>query len=229
MVHMIRRNRLGMKERWLKRGCAGILLLIALNCSLVSCALFYKHVPVEAWEDEMTGYASWYGKEYHGRKTSNGEIYDMYGLTAAHRTLPLGCEVKITNLENGKEVHVRVNDRGPFIEGRIVDLSYGSATAIGMVNQGLARVHLTLLKEPSPAGGGGYFLQVGSFIMFENAVQLKNDLERTCSPVFVETFETNDRKFYRVRIGPLKEKDKALGLMAEISKRNLHPYLLRAD
>lgn len=218
-----------MKQGWLKRDFVVMLIIISLNCSLISCGLFHKNVPIEAWEDEMTGYASWYGKEYHGRKTSNGEIYDMYGLTAAHRTLPLGCELKVTNLENGKEVNVRVNDRGPFIEGRIVDLSYGSAKAIGMVNQGLVRVHLTLLKEPSQAAGGGYLLQVASFSMFENAVHLKNDLEGVCSPVFVETFETNERRFYRVRVGPLKEKDQALALKAEISKRNLHPYLLRAD
>lgn len=90
------------------------------------------------------GIASWYGKKYHGRKTANGETFKMNKLTAAHRTLPLGLTAKVTNLDNGRSVRVRINDRGPFVEGRILDLSYGAAKKLGMVEAGLARVRIEI-------------------------------------------------------------------------------------
>jgi len=177
----------------------------------------------------MTGYASWYGKEYHGRKTSSGEIYDMYALTAAHRTLPLGSAVKVTNLENDRTVDVRINDRGPFIEDRVIDLSYSAAKAIGMLNQGIARVRLDLLKIPTSSDSVGYLIQAGSFVMYENALQLKNTLEKICSPVFIESAETNERKYHRVRIGPIKDKDAAAAILSKLKKQNITAYLVRAD
>lgn len=206
-------------------------LLLSLTILLSSCGMFYKRIPQIAWEDELEGLASWYGKEYHGRKTSSGEVYDMYALTAAHRTLPLGSEVKVTNLENGKEVNVRINDRGPFIEGRVIDLSYSSAKNIGMINQGVARVHLSILNLPYSTANEGYLLQAGSFLMLQNALQLKEELEETCSPaqVEIETYETNEGKYHRVRIGPMKDKDLAMALTAKLRKKNINPYLISAD
>jgi rare lipoprotein A len=206
-----------------------VLFFLFLTHSLISCGIFYKSVPIKAWEDEMTGYASWYGKEYHGRKTSSGEIYDMYALTAAHRTLPLGSEVKVTNLENGRTVDVMINDRGPFIEDRVIDLSYSAAKAIGMLNQGTARVRLDLLKIPTGSDSAGYLIQAGSFLMYENALQLKNTLEKTCSPVFIETAETNERKYHRVRIGPIKDKDAAAAIRSKLEKQNINAYLMKVD
>jgi len=94
---------------------------------------------------EMEGIASWYGKDFHGKKTASGETYNMYNLTAAHRTLPLGSRVRVTNLDNGKKVVVRINDRGPFEKGRIIDLSYEAARQLDMLHKGTARVKLTLL------------------------------------------------------------------------------------
>jgi len=91
------------------------------------------------------GKASWYGKEFHGKKTASGEIFDMYKLTAAHRTLPLGSRVRVKNLENGKTVVVRVNDRGPFKEGRIIDLSYQAAKKIGMLKKGMVEVRIDVI------------------------------------------------------------------------------------
>lgn len=92
------------------------------------------------------GLASYYGVEAHGGSTASGETFDMYGMTAAHKTIPLGAEVKVTNLENGKSVVVRVNDRGPFVEGRIIDLSYAAAKKIGMLDKGVVQVKLEVLK-----------------------------------------------------------------------------------
>jgi rare lipoprotein A len=104
-------------------------------------------------QDSSAGYrerglASWYGKDFHGRSTANGESYDMYGLTAAHKTLPIPTWVEVTHLDNGKRVIVKVNDRGPFVGGRIIDLSYAAAQALGMVNAGTARVEVRALGVP---------------------------------------------------------------------------------
>ena len=93
-----------------------------------------------------TGVASWYGIPYDGRRTSSGEIFDMHALTAAHRTLPFNTWIEVTNLQNGKRVEVRINDRGPFVGGRIIDLSMGAADEIGMVRAGLAKVRLKVIK-----------------------------------------------------------------------------------
>ncbi len=108
------------------------------------------------------GYASWYGNPYHGRKTSSGEVYNMYDLTAAHRTLPLGTEVEVTNLENGQTVLVRINDRGPFIEGRIIDLSLTAARAVSVVGPGTAMVQVKVLRVPPPGAKRPVLLQVSA-------------------------------------------------------------------
>ena len=101
-------------------------------------------VPVKKGDTEK-GIASWYGKKYHGRLTANGERYDMHKLTAAHRTLPFGTVVEVTNLENGRKVRVRINDRGPFVKGRIIDLSYKAAGELAMVHSGVARVRIEVV------------------------------------------------------------------------------------
>jgi rare lipoprotein A len=97
----------------------------------------------------QVGTASWYGKQFHGRQTASGEYYDMYQLTAAHRTLPLGTWVKVTNLKNGRWIMVRINDRGPVPQDRIIDLSYSAAELLGMEEQGLAKVRLDIMSSPS--------------------------------------------------------------------------------
>ncbi len=99
---------------------------------------------------DQVGIASWYGEPFHGRRTSSGEIYDMHKLTAAHLTLPLGTIVLVTNLETGKSVVVRINDCGPYVEGRIIDLSFAAAEKLGMVRKGLAKVGLKVLQYPDP-------------------------------------------------------------------------------
>jgi rare lipoprotein A len=103
---------------------------------------------VDALRYDQVGIASWYGPGFHGNRTSNGEIYDMYAMTAAHKTLPFNTIVKVVDLDTGRSVIVRINDRGPFIPGRIIDLSYAAAKELGIVEKGLARVGLKVLKWP---------------------------------------------------------------------------------
>lgn len=140
-----------------------------------------------------TGVASWYGKDFHGRPTASGATYDMYGLSCAHKTLPLGTVVRVTNLHNGRNVDLVVNDRGPFVSGRIIDLSYGAARKLGTAAQGVAQVRVSAIgsvgTDQSPAqtkktaiasrpvqAAGGYYVQVGVFSVEANARKVLADL-----------------------------------------------------
>ncbi|AZV46899.1 septal ring lytic transglycosylase RlpA family lipoprotein [Nautilia sp. PV-1] len=120
-----------------------------------------KTVPI-GWT--QTGIASWYGPNFHGKYTSNGEIYNMYAFTAAHKTLPMDTMVKVTNLNNGKSVIVRINDRGPFVKGRIIDLSYVAAKQIGVDRTGTAPVRITVIGFKGKNYVNGYMIQVGAFL-----------------------------------------------------------------
>jgi rare lipoprotein A len=152
----------------------------------------------------QVGVASWYGNEFHGRPTSSGEIFDTNDLTAAHRALPFGTYVMVSNLENDRSVVVRINDRGPFVRGRIIDLSYAAARALGLVGPGTARVRLDVLRAPAavpPAEAGGVWVQVGAFTVQENAHKLKRELEGSYPGVSVSVLRTGGGTYYRVRIG----------------------------
>lgn len=126
------------------------------------------YYPAENYSYDETGIASWYGAEFHGRATANGEPYDMNALTAAHKTLPMPSFVRVTNLENGRSLVVRVNDRGPFVQGRIIDLSRRSAQLLGMQDKGTAKVRVQIMADQSRAiaarmqGGGVELARVGS-------------------------------------------------------------------
>ena len=115
------------------------------------------------------GIASWYGPNFHGKHTSNGEIYNMYAFTAAHKTLPMNTIVKVTNLNNGKSVVVRINDRGPFVRGRIIDLSYIAAKKIGLDKTGTAPVKLRVLRFKGKNHVKGYMIQIGAFSRYKGA------------------------------------------------------------
>jgi rare lipoprotein A len=153
-------------------------LVLALALLLAGCAR-KKHarVPPAAPRpaavprigDEEAGVASWYGHPYHGRRASSGEIYDMEKLTAAHRTLPFGAEVRVRNLTNDRTVDVRINDRGPFVGDRIIDLSRAAASQIGMLGPGTARVRLRILALPEDAGMSCFAVQTGAFRDRSNA------------------------------------------------------------
>jgi rare lipoprotein A len=128
-------------------------------------------------ESGETGLASWYGHPYHGRASASGEIYDMEQMTAAHRTLPFGTMVRVRDLDNEKSVDVRINDRGPFVDGRIIDLSHAAARAIEMIGPGTARVRLEILSAPVTVGQAHFGVQVGAFRNRENAERLRRAME----------------------------------------------------
>ncbi len=163
------------------------------------------------------GVASWYGGEFHGRPTSSGEIYDMYQLTCAHNTLPLGTTVMITNLENGRSVELKVNDRGPFVKERVIDLSYAAAQIIGMWEKGTAFVKVEVIG-PLIEQIQRFNCQVGSFIDEVKAQKLADELRKSFENVYVTTVETLTEKYHRVRIGQFETQEAALNVAERISK-----------
>ncbi|MDX8413525.1 MAG: septal ring lytic transglycosylase RlpA family protein [Mariprofundales bacterium] len=167
----------------------------------------------------QTGVASWYGRDFHGKKTANGETYNMHAMSAAHKTLPLPTMVRVTNLDNGRSIVVRVNDRGPFVKSRIIDLSYAAAQALGYDRKGTARVRVQALsgavaatprqpavalhpaRTPSPSAtlpNNAVFVQVGAFSSYANAESMKRQMSGF-SPLIIQ----RSGSIYRVRIGPL--------------------------
>jgi rare lipoprotein A len=171
-----------------------------------------RYEPLKSHERFVqTGVASWYGRDFHGKKTSNGEIYDMHAMTAAHKTLPLGVYVKVYNTKNRREAIVRVNDRGPFVKGRIIDLSYAAATKLGVDVAGTAFVRVEALgyqqesrsgyKEPATYDSGNYTIQVGAFKEQANAQRLSGELKQFSGFSEVRLTNVNDKRFYRVYAG----------------------------
>jgi rare lipoprotein A len=175
------------------------------------------------------GVASWYGAPFHGRRTSNGETYDMHEMTAAHRTLPFGSIVRVTNLRNGKQTEVRINDRGPFVANRVIDLSESAARAIEMMGPGTAPVRLEIVSGPNPQIG--YFgVQVGAFLSPDNADRLKAQLSARYSSVSVVTFESPNGTFYRVRVGRLPSEEAARQLAGQLhNDEQFTTFVVRLD
>lgn len=161
------------------------------------------------------GKASWYGSKFHGRKTSNGEIYDMYAMTAAHKTLPMGVYVRVFNKLNGKQAVVRVNDRGPFVAGRVIDLSYSAARQLGVVGPGTAPVRIealgfradgssagkTTYTQPESYNIGTFAVQVGAFSVRANAERLAAEMRRKYGSARINEGWVNGKRFYRVWVG----------------------------
>jgi rare lipoprotein A len=169
-------------------------------------------VPGEYREE---GVASWYGIPFNGHRTSNGEIYDMHQMTAAHRTLPFGAVVRVTNLNNGKQTEVRINDRGPFVANRVIDLSLVAAQAIEMIGTGTAPVRLEILAGPNPRVG--YFgVQVGAFLVEANAQKLRSQLSTTYSAISIVPYDSPNGTFYRVRVGRVATEDAAQQLASQL-------------
>jgi rare lipoprotein A len=185
------------RRRWRAAAAA---LQVALALAGAGCSA----LPKPRTDGVETGVASWYGGEFHGRPTSSREIYDMNDMTAAHRSLPFGTYVMVTNLENDRSAVVRINDRGPFVKDRIIDLSYASARVLGIVGPGTARVRLEILrgfKAPVSSGQATVvWLQVGAFSVQENAYAVKRRLEAAYPGVAVTRLKTGTRTFFRVRI-----------------------------
>ena len=158
------------------------------------------------------GTASWYGSKFHGHETSNGEIFDLYAASAAHKTLPIPTYARVTNLDNGRSVVVRVNDRGPFHGDRLIDLSYGAAVKLGYMEQGTANVEVAVLNiagvdDRRDAPDSHYrFLQLGAFGTEDSALRLQGELQTFLQvPVFISEVEAEGKLLYRVRIGPVAD------------------------
>ncbi len=163
------------------------------------------------------GIASWYGPDFHGKPTSSGEIYDMYQLTCAHNTLTLGTTVIVTNLENGKSLELKVNDRGPFVKERVIDLSYAAAKILGIWEKGTAFVKVETVG-PWVEEVQRIALQVGSFTEETKAQRLAEQLRRSFENVHVTPVETSIQTYYRVRIGPFETKESALDRAEQLSQ-----------
>jgi rare lipoprotein A len=192
------------------------------------------------------GIASWYGTKFHGRRTSSGETYDMYTMTAAHKTLPLPTYVEVTNLENGKRTVLKVNDRGPFHDNRIIDLSYAAATKLGIVAKGTGLVEVRAITSPYHAGekksepqlrkvstgqqGLPFYIQVGAFSELPNA----ENLRIKASVVGTELVKINQtavagKTLYRVRIGPLASVEKADQIVSQLAQIGIQDHQIVTD
>ncbi len=192
------------------------------------------------------GRASWYGRKFHGRVTSSGERYDMYAMTAAHRTLPLPTYARVTNLENGRSVIVRINDRGPFHEDRLIDLSYAAAARLGVLDAGTARVRVRALTDPGAGdageagaadGGssadpaaleraaGAVYFQVGAFAQFANAQTMRARVQGAdVRSVEVERGRNSaGKRIYRVRVGPLADAERRRAVRAKLERAGIEP------
>lgn len=209
-------------------------LAFPLACLLLSnCAKKHRitatpSVPAPMRSSE-TGLASWYGHPYHGRAAANGEIYDMEKLTAAHRTLPFGTMVRVTNLGNGKSVDVRIIDRGPFVAGRIIDLSHAAAEAIEMIGPGVAQVRVDILSlQAITPAENWYAVQAGAFQDKDRAERLRSSMEREHG-----TARLVPRKEYpalwRVLVGKEHTEDAANALAEQIRREVGTGFVVRLD
>lgn len=174
------------------------------------------------------GIASWYGYPYHGRRAASGEIYDMEQYTAAHRTLPFNSRVRVENLENGRHVEVRINDRGPFVEGRIIDLSRAAARSIGMLGPGTARVRLVLVGLPGAHGGEWFAVQTGAFRERANAERQRRSLERRYGEVRIVPRD-GDPVLWRVLVGRESSREAAEALAARLRAELGEAFVVRLD
>ncbi len=176
------------------------------------------------------GNASWYGNPFNGRHAANGEIYDMYKLTAAHRTLPFETMVKVTNLNNGKTTTVRITDRGPFVENRIIDLSLAAAREIESTGPGVVPVRLEVLGNVDVTAGF-FTVQVGAFRDRSNAERLKQRLSASYSPIFIQQFDAPDGAYFRVRVGKVSGEDAARKFANQLREKESFPQtiVLRLD
>ncbi len=172
------------------------------------------------------GVASWYGSKFHGHLTSNGEIYNMFDMSAAHRNLPLPTYLRVTNLSNNRKVIVRVNDRGPFHSDRVIDLSYAAAIKLGFVDQGTAQVKLEAIdplvwyktRSLSVEPGTEIYLQVGAFSRQESATKLKRRLQGiTDGMVAIYLDKSQTPNLHKVQIGPLRDMTAAQAIREKIS------------
>lgn len=176
------------------------------------------------------GIASWYGIPYHGRRAANGEIYDMYKLTAAHRTLPFNTVVRVTSLVNGQQVDLRITDRGPFVGDRIIDLSLAGARAIDMVAAGTARVRIEIISATANPTRGNFAVQVGAFADRTNAERLRDQLLAKYKPISIQEGIGPSGKLFRLRVGSEPSEAAAQKLASQLrSEDGFETFVVRLD
>jgi|GEM_PF-3025783 len=196
---------------------------------------------------EATGNASWYGRQFQGRRTASGETFDMYQFTAAHRTHPFGTVLLVKNLDNNKEVRVRVNDRGPFRDDRIIDVSYAAGRELGMLESGVARVSLTVVSGGSEVAGasapisdpyeddysaagsaatGAYILQCGAFYSRRNAEKLQEQVQAL---VENSTVVVQDGDYYKVRVTNIASESDARAIKQRLQSENIPGYIMKNE
>jgi rare lipoprotein A len=203
---------------------------------------------------EQRGVASWYGKKFHGQRTSSGEPYDMYAMTAAHPTLPIPSYAQVTNLRNGRSVVVRINDRGPFLRDRVIDLSYAGAWKLGYIQAGHAQVEVRAIvpgedrvvavAQPAalvapvngvpattaPASGassGSVYLQLGAFSAESSAESMRQRLQRQLDWVGERIEVLASDALYKLQLGPYRSRDDAIGIAERIAQElNFRPFLV---
>ncbi|MEE8304133.1 MAG: septal ring lytic transglycosylase RlpA family protein [Candidatus Tectomicrobia bacterium] len=178
-------------------------LILLCFLSAFSSAQPSKSIPVVQY-----GVASWYGEKFHGRQTANGEVYNMFQLTAAHKFAPLGIHAIVTNLDSGRSVQVRINDRGPFVGNRILDLSYASARRLGMVKRGLAQVKVQFLLDTAPPVPI-FIVQAGAYTARDNAARVQKALAIRYPQVWISVAREGAQIFYRVRLGAFTDRTMA--------------------
>ena len=175
-----------------------------------------------------TGLASWYGPPYHNRQAADGSIFDQNAMTAAHRTLPMGSTVRVTNISTGESVVVKITDRGPFVQGRILDLSLAAAKATGLYRMGVAEVKVEAFAHPTIDPAGRWCVQIGAFIEQADAIQLKNDLLRRYTTAKV--IEFSGPTGFWVRINPAAaDRTTATRIADTIHIPDAAPYLVRTN
>jgi peptidoglycan lytic transglycosylase len=218
---------------WAWRGAACALVVAS------GCTLFRARQPPPIVNGVQVGIASWYGPGFQGNRTANGEIYDQFELTAAHPSLPLGTRAMVTNLANGRAVEVRINDRGPFVDGRAIDLSYAAARTIGLVGPGTGRVRIEMLRNapapplrtapvPPPAQEvptSSYTIEVAALADPLKADHLRSVLASRFPDAFVVPVAGTTGRYYRVRIGPYPLRGVAVA-RAELVNRLGYPAIL---
>lgn len=177
------------------------------------------------------GVASWYGPGFHGNKTANGERYNMHNLTAAHRTLPLGSVAVVRSLTSGRQVTVRINDRGPFARGRVLDLSLAGAQAIGMTGNGTDQIELRVIGySPRPEGMGVLRVQVGAFSDLENARGLLAQVRSEFQGGRIMQVDLAEGRRYRVQVGQFMMEAEAQAASARLDRKfNLQSFVVRDD
>jgi len=192
--------------------------VVALALWVPGCALWRPPPAPLVVTGVQVGVASWYGPGFHGNRTASGEIYDQHELTAAHPSLPHGTRARVTNLVNGRSVEVRINDRGPFVGGRAIDLSYAAARVVGMIGPGTAPVRIEILGAANPGVTPGqampvaplpselprasFVVQVAVFSDVRQAEHLRDVIALRFPDAHVDALDGREERYYRVRIGP---------------------------